>query len=622
MSHLSPQAFLGVENSLAGRRWVARLDRAGEAQALAIAQAHGIADVVARVLAGRGVDADTAPAYLNPTLRELLPEPFSLRDMERAATRLAKAIADREKIAIFGDYDVDGACSAALLATFAAKAGAPAPLIHIPDRIREGYGPNVEAVRDLHAKGARLMVAVDCGSTSFEALAEAQALGMETIVLDHHQIGEELPAGLIVNPNRQDDASGAGALCAAGVVFLTIVAASRELRRRGHWAEQGEPDLLEALDLVALATVADVAPLVGLNRAFVAKGLAVMRQRRRVGLAALMDAAQLEGPPRPYDLGFLLGPRINAGGRIGDAALGARLLTLQDPSAAREIAEELNRLNAERRRLEEIALEQAVVAAERELESGKSSACLVIGDSAWRPGLVGLLASRLKDRFKIPSFAIAFNEDSHGSSYLASGSSSCLTLSWGGAFATGSGRSLPGVDLGRAVRRAVAEKIAAKGGGHAMAAGVTIAQDRFGDFREFMNAALKAEVEACGEQNILRIDAAMTARGAGPDLVDELEKAGPYGQGAAEPVFAFAEHGVDYVSPVGAGHLRLRLRSGDGAALDAICFRAVGTKLGEALARSRGERFHFAARLTKSAYRGVARVTAQIVDLAPSGSAL
>jgi single-stranded-DNA-specific exonuclease len=622
MSLPNDDAFLGVEHSISGRRWVARLDRAGEAQALAISQAHGIADVVARVLAGRGVGADNAPAYLNPTLRDLLPEPFSLRDMEPAATRLAAAIVQGERFAIFGDYDVDGACSAALLATFAARAGAPAPLIHIPDRIREGYGPNVEAVRDLFSRGARLMVAVDCGSTSFEALAEAQALGLETIVLDHHQIGDELPAGLVVNPNRQDDLSGAGALCAAGVVFLAIVATARELRRRGHWSSsRPEPDLLEALDLVALATVADVAPLVGLNRAFVTKGLAVMRQRRRVGLAALMDTAQLGGPPRPYDLGFLLGPRINAGGRIGDAALGARLLTMEDAAAAREIAAELNRLNAERRRLEEIALEEAVVAAERALDLGRSSSCLVLGDSAWRPGLVGLLASRLKDRFNIPSFVIAFNEESNSPSTLASCSSSCLSSS-GPLLATGSGRSIPGVDLGRAVRGAVAEKIAAKGGGHAMAAGVTIEQNRLDEFRDFMNAALKAQVEARREEHLLRIDAALTARGAVGDLVDALEQAGPYGQGAQEPVFAFAEHGVDYVSEVGAGHIRLRLRSGDGAALDAICFRAAGTTLGDAIAQARGERFHFAARLAKSAYRGVAKVEAQVVDLASSRNPL
>ncbi|HYA81123.1 MAG TPA: DHH family phosphoesterase, partial [Methylocystis sp.] len=372
-------AFLGVESSVAGQRWIARLSAAGEAQALAIAQAHGIADVVARVLAGRGVLASQAPGFLNPSLRELLPDPFSLRDMEPAAARLAAAIRRGEKFAIFGDYDVDGACSAALLSTFVTQAGAPAPLIHIPDRIREGYGPNVEAIRDLFSRGARLMVAVDCGSSSFAALAEAQALGMETIVLDHHQMGDETPAGLIVNPNRQDDLSGAGALCAAGVTFLALVAVNRELRRSGHWTPTlPEPDLFEALDLVSLATVADVAPLVGLNRAFVTKGLQVMRQRRRAGLAALMDAARLDGPPRPYDLGFLLGPRINAGGRIGDAGLGAMLLTLADPLRAREVALELDRLNAERRRMEEIALEEAVAAAHRELDLKGALSCLVL----------------------------------------------------------------------------------------------------------------------------------------------------------------------------------------------------------------------------------------------------
>jgi len=606
----SPSAFLGVENSILGRRWVPRLDTAGEARALAISQMHGVSDVVARVLAGRGVAAAEAQAHLNPTLRALMPEPLALRDMAAAASRLADALAGGETFAIFGDYDVDGACSAALLATFARDAGAPAPLIHIPDRILEGYGPNVGAIRDLHSRGARLMVAVDCGSTSFEALAEAQALGMETIVLDHHQVGDELPLGLIVNPNRQDDTSGAGALCAAGVVLLALAATARELRRRGHWsAARPEPDLLESLDLVALATVADVAPLIGLNRAFVTKGLQVMRQRRRVGLAALMDAARLEGPPRPYDLGFLLGPRINAGGRIGDAALGARLLTSGDRGAAQKISEQLERLNTERRRLEEVALAQAIVAAERELDRGGGASCLLLGHSEWLPGLVGLLASRLKEKFNVPSLAFAFNDENDSSSDGA------LSL------ATGSGRSVAGVDLGRAVRRAVVEKIAVKGGGHMMAAGVTVARDRLPELRDFLDAELKPQLAARGAANLLRIDAAMTARGAGTPLVDALERAGPYGQGAAEPIFVFGDHLADYVAPVGAGHLKLRLRAGDGATLEAICFRAAGTPLGAALEKNRGEKFHFAARLTKSAYRGLTKVTAQLVDAAPSRSA-
>jgi len=608
---IASSPFLGVERSVAGRRWFARLDAAGEAQALAIAQAHGIADVVARVLAGRGVSAPQALSFLNPSLRELLPDPFALRDMEPAAARLAEAIRRGETFAIFGDYDVDGACSAALLATFATQAGAPAPLIHIPDRIREGYGPNVEAIRDLFGRGARLMVAVDCGSSSFAALAEAQALGMETIVLDHHQIGDELPPGLIVNPNRQDDLSGAGALCAAGVTFLALVAVNRELRRRGHFTFQlPEPDLLEALDLVSLATVADVAPLVGLNRALVTKGLQVMRERRRAGLAALMDTARLEGPPRPYDLGFLLGPRINAGGRIGDAGLGARLLTLADPIQAREIALELDRLNGERRRMEEVALEEAVAAAHRELDRKGSLSCLVLASADWHAGLVGILASRLKDKFNIPSFAIALKDETDSSS------SSGLS----GATAIGSGRSIAGVDLGRVVRRAVAEGAAVKGGGHMMAAGVTLAQARVQEFADFMNAELKEAVALRRDANELAIDAAVSARGAVPALVDAIEKAGPYGQAAPEPTFVFPSHIVDYAGPVGTNHLRLRLRSDDGAALDAVCFRAMGAPLGEALGGGRGERFHFAARLGKSVYRGQTKVQAQIVDVAPSRS--
>ncbi len=609
MSGLETSAFLGVEHSVSGQRWTARLDRAGEAQALAIAQAHGIADVVARVLAGRGVRADHAPAYLNPTLRELMPDPLTLRDMDLAVDRLARAILTGEQIAVFGDYDVDGACSAAMLAQFLEAAGAPTPFIHIPDRILEGYGPNVEAARELFRRGARLMVTVDCGSTSFEALDAARALGLDVIVLDHHQVGELLPQGVIVNPNRQDDLSDAGALCAAGVVFLALAALSRALRRQGHWTSaRPEPELLEALDLVALATVADVAPLTGLNRAFVAKGLAVMRQRGRAGLAALMDAARLDGPPRAYHLGFLLGPRINAGGRIGDAALGARLLSLRDPVEARSVAQRLDRLNAERQRLEEVALERAILLAEHQLEAQGEAACLTIWDQDFLPGLVGILASRLKDRFKIPSFVFVSNNDLSCSSTGASSAS----------MATGSGRSVVGADIGRAVRKAVELKLAVKGGGHKMAAGATVACERLPEFAAFMQEEFAAALGARRDANVLRVDAALTARGASLPLAEMLERAGPYGQGAAEPIFVFPQHGVEGVTLVGANHLRLRLRSGDGAALDAICFRAAETALGDALRRGCGS-FHVAARLAKDVYRGREKVSAQIVDLAPAG---
>ncbi|MGE4172835.1 MAG: DHH family phosphoesterase, partial [Methylocystis sp.] len=409
MSDSMVPAFFGVERSVLGRRWRGRLDARGEAQALALAQTHGIDDFLARVIAGRGVTVADAAAYLDPKLRDLMPDPSSLRDLDAAAERLARAIEKGEQIAIFGDYDVDGACASALLVDFWRAAGAPEPLVHIPDRIVEGYGPNIEAIRDLAGRGATLLATVDCGTTSHEALAVARELGLDVIVLDHHQAPERLPDAIVVNPNRQDDLSGQGALCAAGVVFLTLVGLSRTLRGRGWWHDdRPAPDLLAALDLVALATVADVAPLARLNRALVAKGLTVMAARSRLGLAALMDAARLDGPPRASHLGFALGPRINAGGRIGDAGLGARLLTLADPLEARRIALELDRLNCERQLVEKATLEQAIAQAEAQLARSNRLSCLVVEGEDWHPGVAGLIASRLKDRFNIPSFVIAF----------------------------------------------------------------------------------------------------------------------------------------------------------------------------------------------------------------------
>lgn len=588
-------AFLGVHRSHSGRRWVARLDRAGEARAEAIRQAHGFDDILARVLAGRGVASDAAPAFLNPTLRELIPDPLTLRDMDLAAERLAAAVEAGERIAIFGDYDVDGACSAALLSDFLRAAGVPSPLVYIPDRILEGYGPNVEAIRDLHAQGARLLVTVDCGTTSFEPLAEARRLGLDAIVLDHHLAPEILPSAIVVNPNRLDDLSGQGGLCAAGVVFLALIAVNRILRRRTHWRMgRPEPDLLAALDLVALATVADVAPLTGVNRAFVVKGLAVMRGRERVGLAALLDTARMDGPPRPYHLGFVLGPRINAGGRIGDAALGARLLTLQDPADAARVAGELDRLNGERQVLEKATLALAEAAAERELARSGGLACLVVGEENWPAGVLGLIASKLKEKFKCPSFCIGFNGD----------------------IGTGSGRSLSGVNLGGAVRKAFDAGVIAKGGGHAMAAGVTLSRDRLDNFRDFMNAALEAEVADARRDDALRIDAALSARGATRELLQRVEAAGPFGQANAEPLFVLPSHRIGFARVVGDSHVRARLAAGDGAALDAICFRALGSPLGEALLSGRGEAFHVAVRLSLNTFRGTDKVEAQIVDIA------
>lgn len=595
MSDSMVPAFLGVERSVLGRRWRGRLDARGEAQALALTQAHGVDDFLARVIAGRGVTVADAAGYLDPKLRDLLPDPSSLRDMDAATTRLADAIEKSEQIAVFGDYDVDGACSSALLIDFWRAAGAPEPLLHIPDRIIEGYGPNVEAIRDLAARGATLLATVDCGTSSHDAFAVARALGLDVIVLDHHQAPEILPDALVVNPNRLDDLSGQGALCAAGVVFLVLIGVSRTLRTRGWWSDdRPEPDLLAALDLVALATVADVSPLARLNRALVAKGLMVMGARSRPGLAALMDAARLDGPPRAYHLGFALGPRINAGGRIGDAGLGARLLTLADGVEARRIALELNRLNGERQVVERMILEQAVAEAEAQLAGSNRLSCLVVHGQDWHPGVVGLIASRLKERFNTPAFVIAFN----------------------GEYGTGSGRSLSGVDLGAAVRRAVEMGLAVKGGGHAMAAGVTLARGKIDEFRAFLDEALEASVEAARLDDALVVDAAVAGRGVCLELLRRVERAGPFGQGNPEPLFALPEQQVTFAQTVGADHVRARLRSRDGATVDAIAFRAVQSPLGEALLRGDGAQLHVAAKLSRNVFRGIERVETRIVDLA------
>ncbi|MGJ0505807.1 MAG: single-stranded-DNA-specific exonuclease RecJ [Methylocystis sp.] len=594
-SAADPRPFLGVEHSILGRPWRARLDAAGEATALALTQAHGLDDLLARVLAGRGVGLTEAARYLDPTLRDLMPDPSTLTAMDEAVARMARAIETGEQIAIFGDYDVDGACSSALLIDYWRAAGAPEPLLHIPDRIFEGYGPNADAIRMLAGKGATLLITVDCGTVSHEPFAVARELGLDVIVLDHHQAPETLPEAVIVNPNRQDDLSGQGGLCAAGVVFLALAGLTRLLRTKGFWGEaRPAPDLLAELDLVALATVADVAPLRGLNRAFVAKGLSVMRNRARPGLAALMDAARMDGPPRAWHLGFALGPRINAGGRIGDAGLGARLLTLSDTIEAARIARELDRLNGDRQAIEKQTLEEAVARAEALFARTNRLSCIVVDGGDWHPGVVGLIAARLKERFNLPAFAIAFN----------------------GETGSGSGRSLSGVDIGRAVRRCVDEGLAIKGGGHAMAAGVTVSRERLPDFAAFMNDTLAEPVEAVRAADALVIDAALSARGVTLDLLRRVEKAGPFGQGNPEPVFALPEQRLTDATVVGEAHIRVRLRSGDGASVDAIAFRAVGSPLGEALLRGRGERFHVAARLSENSFRGVERVETRLVDLA------
>jgi single-stranded-DNA-specific exonuclease len=597
MSLIPPRAFLGVTRSALGRPWRDRLDAAGLGRAEALAQVEGIPDILARLLAGRGVEPNEAQSFLEPKLRDLLPHPGTLIDMGPAAARLARAVESGERVAIFGDYDVDGACSAALLAGFLTEGGAR-PRIHIPDRLIEGYGPNSEAIRQLAAEGATLLVTVDCGTTSHEPLAEARRLGLDVVVLDHHQAPERLPeVEALVNPNRQDDLSGLGHLCAAGVVFLALVATRAELRRRGAWASRGgEPDLLAALDLVALATVADVVPLRGLNRAFVRQGLAILRGRARPGLAALMDVAGLDGPVQPWHLGFLLGPRINAGGRIGDAGLGARLLLTADEIEARAIAAELNRLNQERQEIERQAVIEAISQADHALMRDPALSVLLASSPDWHPGIVGLVAARLKERFRKPAFALAINGE-------------------GGA--TGSGRSVAGVDLGRAVRAAVEAGLAVKGGGHAMAAGVTLAPGQDAVFHAFLAQRLSGDVAAAGESEALLVDAALSAGGATPRLLAEIDRAGPFGQGSPEPVFVFPAHRLTDVIEIGSGgHVRVRLKGGDGASVGGIAFRCAQEPLGRALLAARGESVHLAANLTLNRWGGNEKAELRVLDLA------
>jgi single-stranded-DNA-specific exonuclease len=562
--------------------------------ALAIAQNHGVPDLVARVLAGRGVSALDAARFLDPTIRDLLPDPASLTDMGKAASRLAEAVAAKEKVAIFGDYDVDGAASSALLKRFLTHFDVPSE-IYIPDRIFEGYGPNPEAMRELVSRGARLIVTVDCGTNSAAAIDAAKDAGADVVVLDHHQVAGALPASAVavVNPNRQDDLSGQGHLCAAGVVFLSLVRTAALLRSQGT----APPDLLGLLDLVALATVCDVVPLTGVNRAFVVKGLQVMRQQSNVGLTELARVARIGEPLNTFHLSFMIGPRINAGGRIGDAALGSRLLATEDPAEARSIAETLDRLNQERQTMEQEMLAEARAEADAELAGGNGPAVIVTASANWHPGIVGLIASRLKDYARRPAFAIAFNPNGIG---------------------TGSGRSVAGFDLGRLVRDAADAGLIVKGGGHAMAAGLTVERSKLGALRAFFEEHAATDVFRLQDEESISIDAALAAEGATLDLLDTLERAGPFGTGHVAPLFVLPRHRLADIRPVGTNHLRADLASESGGRIQGMAFRSVDTPLGDFLARNRGATLHVVGSLSANHWNGSRRVQFRIVDAAPA----
>lgn len=598
----SGRDFLGVERSATGRAWVSRL--ADDRLALAIAQREGLPEIVARVLAGRGVAPEDCAAYLAPSLRTLLPDPSTLADMNKATTRVADAVIAGEKIAVFGDYDVDGATSSALLHRFFKEVGRELR-IYIPDRISEGYGPNVPALKRLKDEGIDLLITVDCGTMAHKALGIAADYGLPSIVIDHHQAEPALPpAFALVNPNRLDDESGLGQLAAVGVTFVFLVALNRALRDRGFYgSHRAEPNLMQWLDLVALGTVCDVVPLQGLNRAFVAQGLRVMARRGNVGLSALSEVARMNGAPAAYHCGFLLGPRVNAGGRVGRADLGVRLLTTENDSEARALAEELNVMNAERQAIEIQVLEQALAQVDERLSASRANTpppLIIASGKGWHPGVIGIVASRLKDRYERPSLVIALDEKGEGK---------------------GSGRSLTGVDLGRAVTAALEAGLLINGGGHAMAAGLTLREENIEALGAFLSKRLADDVAIASEARALKLDGAIAARGATRDLYELVQQAGPYGAGNPEPRFAVPSVRVVRADIVGNAHVRCILAGEDGGRLKGIAFRAAESPLGAVLMDKGAGLLHIAGRLSADDWQGRREVQLTIEDAVPTRDA-
>lgn len=520
-------------------------------------------DIVAQLLMSRGVAQDDLERHRNPSLRAFLPDPSAFRDMETAADRLVQAVLTKETVTIYGDYDVDGATSAALLVRLLRGLGHEARY-YIPDRLLEGYGPSGKALVQLAEQGSSLIVTVDCGAMAFEALDMAREAGTDVIVVDHHKCSAELPRAVaLVNPNRLDEdreAAAHGHLAAVGVAFLLAIATVRTLRQRGFFAERKEPDLFALLDLVALGTVADVAALHGLNRAFVAQGLKVMARREGVGMAALIDASRLSRAPSCSDLGFALGPRINAGGRVGESTLGVRLLTTEDPDEARAIAAQLSQLNEERRAIEAMVQD----AAEAQVDAQHNRSVLVLAGRGWHPGVIGIVAGRIKEKTGKPTLVIALDADEFGNG-------------------KGSGRSIAGVDLGAAIIAAREHGLLLAGGGHAMAAGLTIAPGQLDALGEWLDTQLGGTVTAAMSNQAMLIDLAITPGGLTPALVEELESAGPYGMGWPGPRVAVGPVRMVKADLVGTDHVRLIVRGDDGASFKGIAFRAASTELGQTL---------------------------------------
>jgi len=585
--------FMGVSSSLGGKRWV--MAECDERLGLALSQRLGLPDVVARILSSRGVGLDDAAGFLDPKLRDQLPDPSRFKDMDKAAERIASAIMQGEQMAVFGDYDVDGATSSALFSRFAKSVGGRIRT-YIPDRMREGYGPNSAALLSLKDSGVSLVLTVDCGTLAFDALAVAEKSGLDVIVADHHTPGASLPKCVaVINPNRLDEQPGFGNLAAVGVVFLLMIAVNRLLRSMNWYQTRTEPDLMGWLDIVALGTVCDVVPLGPLNRAFVAQGLKIMAGRSNAGIRAVSEIAGITEPPGTYHAGFVIGPRINAGGRLGASHLGTRLLTTDDRDEAADIARKLDAFNSERRDLEALVLEQAVTNIER--ADGQGDATVLATGEGWHAGVIGIVASRLKERYNRPACVIAFDHET--------------------GLGSGSGRSVSGVDLGSAILAASQAGLLVKGGGHAMAAGFTVERDKLDALRDFLNERIGKIIDERKIVPTLKLDASIALSGVTPALIEKLDQIGPFGSGNPEPRFVVPEVNIAYATVVGENHLRCTLVDAAGNKRQAICFRCMDAPLGVELLNANGKSFHIVGKIRLNHWQGRTTQQIQIEDAAP-----